>query len=82
MGWVIINDCEWHWQLPNSSTSLIEPEKIAQSTEDSLVINYIITGMLPLRTVVTECFRDLVNGLAHDATIMTRVTLNRKLNNR
>jgi hypothetical protein len=38
--------------------------------------------MLPLRTVETECFRNLVTGLAHDATVMSRVTLNRKFHNR
>ena len=54
--------------------TLIEPEKIARSTKDSLVISYIITGMLPLRTVKTECLRDLVTGLVHDVTVMSRVT--------
>jgi len=60
----------------------LKVNQVAQSTVDSLVINYTITGMLPLRTVETECFRYLVTELAHDATVMSRVTLNRKLHNR
>ena len=55
---------------------------VSQSTINNLVMNYVIQGTCPLRTVECDAFKELVTGLAPDASLMTRPTLTRHLHDR
>lgn len=48
---------------------------VSQKEANRLLINYVVEGMCPLRTVEKASFVALVAGLAPSVTVMTRKTL-------
>ena len=59
-----------------------KPKMVTQNTVNHLIVNYIVKGMHSLRTVETDEFRELIRGLAPEATIMSRRTLVQKVSDR
>ena len=55
---------------------------VTQSKVNNLVVNYIVNEYLPLRTVEKPNFKELVTGLAPSASVMARVTLTKRVNER
>ena len=61
----------------NSNANLV-----TQATVDSLIMNVVVQGLLPLHLVQHEAFVTLVNGLQPHRSVLSRPTLTRRINDK
>ena len=55
---------------------------VTQATVDSLIMNVVVQGLLPLHLVQHEAFVTLVNGLQPHRSVLSRPTLTRRINDK
>ena len=65
--------------LIGSKSSGTKSVTVAQSRVNELILQYIVSEFLPLRTVEKQSFKNLVTGLSPTSTVMCRLTLTKKL---